>query len=321
MGTVPFFPADDESARLHDLVRCFHQQAAARYRVDSLAGESLAVRRARAQIELAAQSRASVLIVGPPGSGRQHAARAIHYGAAEPGALVPVACSVLEEELIVSTVAAAQRKPDSNVSGTLLLADVDTLAPQVQAELARLVGSRGFPMRLAATSQEPLVELARQGKFREDLAQWLSTLVIELPPLAGRRGDLPLLLQLFLEETNAAGERQLAGFTPEALDALAAYRWPGNVDELIRLVRQAHEKAEGPRIGLGDLPEQIHLAADAAAHPRASRSRSSSTSSSPGSKRSCSSAVVRAKGNKTKAAKLLGISRARLIRRLAQLDI
>jgi transcriptional regulator of acetoin/glycerol metabolism len=110
---------NSEATRLHERVRSFREQVAARYRLDSWVGDSLAMRRARAQIELATKSRVSVLIVGPPGSGRQHAARAIHYGgAAEPaGSLVPLACSVLEEDLIVSTVAAwAQRKLPPEVS-------------------------------------------------------------------------------------------------------------------------------------------------------------------------------------------------------------
>ena len=176
-----------------------------------------------------------------------------------------------------------------STAGTLLLADADTLSPQVQAELARLLGVRGFPCGIIATSQQPLVERARQGKYREDLAHLLSTLVIELPPLSGRRGDLPLLLQLFLEENNAGSEKQLSGFTPDAIDCLAAYRWPGNVDELVRLVREAHQKAEGPRIGLGDLPRKSISPPVRRPTPDASRKPSSWTDSLPAWRRNSSS--------------------------------
>lgn len=328
VGQVGNLPHENsEAARLHEQVRNFRRQAAARYRADSLAGESLAMRRARAQIELAAKSRASVLVVGPPGSGRQHAARAIHYGAASepPGSLVPLACSVIEEDLMVSTVAAmAARKspPEAAGRGTLLLSDADTLSPQVQAELARYLVARSFPLRVVATSQRRLIELAQEGKFREDLAYVLSTLVIELPPLGQRRGDLPLLLQLFLEEANARSDRQLSGFTSEAIDCLDAYPWPGNVDELVRVVHEAHQRAEGPQIGLRDLPQQVHLAQSAAAHPRrVEETIALDQFLTQIEKELLSRAMARAKGNKTKAAKLLGLNRARLHRRLGQLGL
>ena len=328
VGQVGNLPHENsEAARLHEQVRAFRRHVAASHRADSLAGESLAMRRARAQIEVAVKSRASVLVIGPPGSGRQHAARAIHYGdAKEPrGPLVPLACSVIEEDLIVSTVAAlAARKlpPEAVGGGTLLLSDADTLSPAVQAELARLVGAKAFSLRVIATSQTPLIELARQGKYREDLAHLLGTLVIELPPLCDRRGDLPLLLQLFLEEANARSEKQLSGFSPEAIDCLDAYPWPGNVDELVRVVNQSHERAAGPQIGLGDLPEQIHLAASAAAHPRrVEETVVLDEFLTRVEKELLQRAMARAKGNKTKAAKLLGVSRPRLARRLVQLGL
>ena len=327
VGQVGSLPHESsEAARLHEQLRSFRQHAAARYRADSLAGESLAMRRARAQIELAAASRANILVVGPPGSGRQHAARAIHYGdAKEPcGPLVPVACSVIEEDLILSSVADATRKlaPEAAGGGTLLLSDADAISPSAQAELARLVGAKAFPLRVIATAQQPLVELARQGKYREDLACLIGTLVIELPPLCDRRGDLPLLLQLFLEEANARTEHQLSGFTPDAIDCLAAYTWPGNVDELVRVVNQSHERAAGPQITLADLPEQIHLAVSAAAHPRRAEETIVLDEFLTGvEKELLRRAMARAKGNKTKAAKLLGISRARLARRLGQLGL
>jgi len=328
LGQVGNLPHENsEAARLHEQVRAFRRHVAASHRADSLAGESLAMRRARAQIEVAVKSRASVLVIGPPGSGRQHAARAIHYGdAKEPrGPLVPLACSVIEEDLIVSTVAAlAARKlpPEAVGGGTLLLSDADTLSPAVQAELARLVGAKAFSLRVIATSQTPIIELARQGKYREDLAHLLGTLVIELPPLCDRRGDLPLLLQLFLEEANARTEKQLSGFSAEALDCLDAYPWPGNVDELVRVVNQSHERAAGPQIALGDLPEQIHLAASAAAHPRrVEETVVLDEFLTHVEKELLQRAMARAKGNKTKAAKLLGISRPRLARRLVQLGL
>jgi len=319
---------DDEAARLHEQVRSFRHQMAGRYRIDRLVGDSPAMRQARAQVELAAGSRASVLVVGPPGSGRQHTATAIHYAAGTErcGPLVPLACSVLGSELIRSALSALATRhavAEGVGPGTLLLSDADQLPMEVQFELTRMLSSgRPFPLRIIATARQRLDELARSGQFREDLAALLSTLVIELPPLAQRRTDLPLLVQLLVEECNAKGGKQIAGLTPEAMDCLTAYGWPGNVDELIGVVREAHARAERTEITLGDLPQQLHLAAAAAAHPRrAEETIVLDEFLARIEQHLLQRALARAKGNKTKAAKLLGMTRPRLYRRLVQLGL
>jgi len=320
-------PTDQtEAAWLHDQIRAFRHQAAERVRVDRLVGETPATRRARAQVVLATQNRASVLVVGPTGSGHQHVAEAIHYRARSttPGSLIPLACPVLGADLIRSTVAAlaSRRPPPGEVGGTLLLNEADQLPPEVQAEMAKAFSAKSFPMRLIATARRSLDDLARGGKYRADLASVLSTIVIELPPLAERRGDLPLLAQLFLEEANARGTKQLAGFSPKALDRLDGYAWPGSLDELARVVTEAHQHAGTARIEVGDLPERIHLAAYAAAHPRRPEETIVLDEFLGRIERELiQRAVAQAKGNKTKAAKLLGMTRPRLYRRLVQLGL
>jgi len=325
----PSTPRDvpSESVWLHEHLRRFRQQAAARYQADRLVGDSLAMRRARAQIGVAIASNASVLIVGPPGSGRQHAARVIHYAGHAPsrGSLVPLACSLLGAELIQSTVSALAERHAPGPQArrrTLLLGDVDGLPSEAQAELAGLFAARSFPLRLIATATRPLLELAREGGFREDLASMLSTIVIELPPLSRRREDLPLLAQALVEEANIRGEKQLRGFSPEALDLMDAYPWPGNIDELVRVVAEAHQDAEGPEIVAADLPRPIHLAAEAAAHPRRAEETIVLDEYLAAIQRELvRRALARAKGNKAKAARLLGMTRPRLYRRLVQLGL
>jgi DNA-binding NtrC family response regulator len=322
-------PATSDEAtpqQLHEQVRRFRREAAARYRADRLIGHSPAVRRARRQIELAVGSRCSVLLVGPPGSGRQHAAAAIHYGS-DPeavGSLVPLACAVLGTDLILSTVtalASGSALGESAGRSTLLLNEADQLPDDVQAELAALLG-KPFPMRLVATATQPLVELVRRGRFREDLAAVLSTLTIELPPLADRREDIPLLAQLFLEEANSQGGKQVGGFATEAMDCLDGYAWPSNVDELVQVVAEAHQRAGGSEIALGDLPEQMHLAAAAAAYPRRSEETIVLDEFLARVERELiRRALARSKGNKAKAARLLGLTRPRLFRRLARLGM
>jgi transcriptional regulator with AAA-type ATPase domain len=314
-------------AELHDQIVRFRRGAAGRYRADRLLGDSPAMRRARRQIEVAAASRASVLLVGPPGSGRRHTAGAIHYGRAEPsgGSFVPLSCAVLSAELIHSTVRAlgsGDALGKESEHSTLLLGDVDQLPPEGQVLVAGELVDRPFPLRLISTARRPLVELAGQGAFREDLAAALSTIMIELPPLAERREDVPLLAQRFLEERNAQSPQQLAGFTPEALDALCAHRWPGNVDELAKVVAAAHRRSAGPSVDVPDLPEEIHLAADAAAHPpRRDETIVLDDYLAEIERELIRRALAVAKGNKAKAARLLGVSRPRLLRRAAQLGL
>ncbi len=327
--SAPHPPPSQEprTTDLHEHVRQFRQQAAARYRADRLIGDSPAIRRVRAQIELAAGNRASVLLVGPPGSGRQHVAAAIHYrdDPQSAGSLIPLACAVLGADLIHSTVLALATKDplgEQAAQSTLLLSDADQLPPDVQAELAAVLAGRSFRLRLISTAARPLAELARAGTYHADLAGLLSTITIELPPLAQRREDLPLLAQLFLEEANARGSKQLGGFTPEALDQLDAYAWPGNLDELARVVAQAHRQAEGPRVGPRDLPERIRLAAEAAAYPpRIEETIVLDEFLGRVERELIGRALARAKGNKAKAARLLGMTRPRLYRRLLQLGL
>ncbi len=320
-------PDQSEADWLHDQIRRFRHQFAAQYRADRLIGDSHAMRRARAQVALAAVSGVSVVVVGPPGSGRQHLARAIHYAghAESAGSLIPLACAVLGVDLIRSTVtalAARRKSPGEIGQGTLLLNDADELPLEVQADLARVLSARSFPLRLIATARQSLAELAREDRYRGDLATVLSTIVIELPPLAQRREDVPLLAQLFLEEANARGARQVAGFSSEALDRLHGYWWPGNVDELAQTVAEAHRRAETAHVGVADLPERIHLAAEAEARPRRPEEQvvlDEFLERIEGEL--IRRALARAKGNKTKAANLLGMSRARFHRRLNQLGL
>jgi DNA-binding NtrC family response regulator len=199
---------------------------------------------------------------------------------------------------------------------------VDELAPDAQAVLADALDIVEFDLRALGTARTGLLQLAGEGRFRMDLACALSTLVIDLPPLGERQQDIPLLAQFFLEETNAAGGRQLSGFTPEAMDQLVSYPWPGNADEMAGLVREACRRAKGALVTAADLPEQIRWTAQAAAHlQRPEETIVLDEFLVKIEAELISRALRRAQGNKAKAARLLGVSRARLHRRVAQLGL
>jgi DNA-binding NtrC family response regulator len=189
-------------------------------------------------------------------------------------------------------------------------------------ELAGFLTISELGLQPLATARRNLFELVAEGGFRHELACALGVLVIELPALSARRGDIPLVAQALVEDINAQGNQQRGGFTPEAVDLLVAYDWPENVDELYGVVRQAHLRATGPLIAPADLPRKLHLAIDATAHPSSQDESLVLPEFLAGIEREMMQrALKRTRGNKTKAAQLLGMNRARLLRRLTQLGI
>lgn len=319
--------SDDESIVLHEQVRRFHQEAAVRFGIDRLIGTSPAIVRARAQAELAVGVRASVVLIGPPGSGRRHMAETIHYaqGIDSVGAMVPLDCQLLGPELIHSSLRAltlGNPLGEETSRSTLLLLDADRLPPEIQSEMATALASTRFTMRVMATAEHSLVDAARHGHYREDLAALLSTIAIELPPLVQRRVDVPPLAQMFLEEINVTSSKQLVGFAAEAMDRLASYNWPGNLDELAVAVAECHRRAAGRQITVDDLPDRLRFAAEAAARPRRKEETIVLDEFLARIERELiRRALARSKGNKTKAARLLGLNRPRLYRRMVQLGL
>lgn len=318
-------PADlpRHDAQLHELLQQFRVQMAGRYRVDSLIGVSPQIVKARVQVELAARVRSHVLIVGPSGVGKEHAAKAIHYGQPRAGTLVPLSCAVLESNLLRSTLRAAWSRLTAGESPTtLLLENFDALGSDIQADLLEMLRADQPRLRVVATSARSLDELAAVEGLSPQLVCAVSTITIELPPLVERLEDVPLLAQAFLEEANVGADRQITGFTSAALDALAAYHWPLGVDELAETIREAHERATGGEITPQDLPSRLQYAAGAAAHPaKASDAIVLEEFLAQVERELIERALLRAKGNKSKAARLLGMTRPRLYRRLVQLGL
>jgi DNA-binding NtrC family response regulator len=318
---------------LHEQIRRFRMELAGRYGFDRLIGQGPAMTLARRQAELVVTGRANVLLVGPQGSGRRHLAAAIHYAANPPtanapglaGELTPLDCSVLGDDLLDAAATALAKgieRSEMAAACTLLFHRIDELPVEMQFRLADFLGRRPLRCRLAATAAASLVDLSRNGKFHADLAALFSTVTIVLPPLAERREDLPVLAQLFVEDWNAAESRQLAGFSPSALERLDAYAWPGNIAELAEIVAAACRRAAGPMIDAGDLPNQLQLAAAAAAHPRRIDEPIVLDEFLAGIERELiERALARAKGNKARAARLLGLTRPRLYRRMVQLGL
>ena len=321
------FESGDESAELHEQLLRFHAALSGPWQLDRLVGVSPAMERVRAQVRLAADSKAAVVIVGPKGSGRQHVGRAIHHSrpSADKRRLTPLDCASLGPDTaraILSEHFAKRSGPADRLFDTLFLNEAHALPLDAQAELTDRLAAGEQDTQIVSTTVAPLDQLAERGEFRKDLACLLSTIVIRLSPLAERREDIPLLAQMFLEELNAEGKRQHRGFTPETLDQLAAYPWPGNIDELAAMIREAHGKAEGSLITPADLPQRIYLAAAASRRPRREQEPIDLEKVLGEIEQELIQRALRlAKGNKTKAAKLLNLTRPRLYRRMVQLGL
>jgi transcriptional regulator of aromatic amino acid metabolism len=312
-----------ETDDLHARVARYRAAHRSQFGLERFIGNSAAIRRVRAQISLAASTQAPVNIAGPPGSGREHAARTIHYQRCPDGrGIVPLSCRVLAGELLLSTLENLRPAPGASghdVAVSLVLNDVDELSADDQRQLAALLPHLRVE-RLYATSRVPLMELAARGAFQASLAAALSTLVIDIPPLAQRADDIPLLAQMCVENLNAVGGRQRSGFTPEALDALCLYEWPGDVAELIDVVRSAHERATAARIAVPDLPPAVR-GESLVRKPRSAEPIRMSELLARAEREIIRRALRMARGNKTRAARLVGMSRPKFYRRLEQLGL
>ncbi|MCS7239372.1 MAG: PAS domain-containing protein [Thermoguttaceae bacterium] len=315
----------NEAELWHHRLRVFLDQRASRCRLEQLIGTSPAIERVRRQVEAAAHAKCHLSVVGPPGSGRRFVAQAIHYQSAEGGrtSCITLACQVLGPEAVLSTVTASLRYrpgPGELPLGTVILLDAESLPAQTQQQIAEAISAASCPWRLVVTTTQPLLKLAEEGQADIDFASLVSTMVVELPPLAQRAEDIPLLAQHFVEEINREAEKQLTGLTTEALDWLSVYSWPGNVAELRAVITEAHRAAKGPLITVADLPERVYFAVQAARHPTAKLECIHLDSFLRQVRQQLvERALERAGGNKAKAARLLGISRAKLLRLLDEL--
>lgn len=311
------------SAAAHAALGELRRRFGARFMLPQLIGASPLMKQVREQVQVAACGSARTLILGPPGSGREHVARTIHQLRGG-GGLAPLLGPAATAEQLQGTVMALLKRSQgaSGSKPTLLLLDADQLDPAAQLELAGLLQLPGMEFTTLATARRSLQRLAQRGRYRADLAFALSTLTVKVPALVKRADDIPLLAQFFLEQANAQGGKQLSGFSSDALDDLAGYEWPGNVQELSHVVAEAFERAAGPVITPAELPAILRIAADAVAHPKRETEKIQLDAVlEEVEKEILGRALSLARNNKTLAAEFVGISRQRLIRRLVQFGL
>ncbi len=301
---------------------------------DMIAG-SAAMQRVMKIVERVAPTDATVLIRGENGTGKELIARELHRRSDRAGrVLVSVDLGAIAETLFESELFGHRKGAftgaDSDRAGrfqaanggTLFLDEIGNLPANLQTRLLRVLESRqvtpvgsdtavDVDVRLVAATNQPLEDLVANGEFREDLLYRVNTITIELPPLRERLDDLPALVEHFIATACRKYRMPAKSVSPEGLDALRAYGWPGNIRELSHTLERAVILADGDQLGSSDFE------LDRAQSP----ARGGSLNLEENERRLVATALEQESGNVSRAADALGITRAALYRRIEKFDL
>ncbi|MGN0728289.1 sigma-54-dependent transcriptional regulator [Treponema sp.] len=244
-------------------------------------GNSPAMQKIQETIKKAAASKASVLITGESGVGKEVVARAIHLlSSRRDRQMINVHCAALSETLLESELFGHEKGAFTGADhlqkgrfelahgSTVFLDEIGEINQNVQIKILRVLAERKFErvggeqtisvdVRIIAATNRNLEDEIKAGKFREDLYYRLNVIHIHVPPLRERKSDLPLLVSSFLEEFNAENKKQVKGFSSKAKAAIMKYDWPGNIRELRNCVESAVVMSSGSEIGIEDLPPAV----------------------------------------------------------------
>lgn len=291
-------------------------------------------------IRQVAPTRATVLIEGESGTGKELVARAIHrLSPRASGPFVAVHCAALAPSLLESelfghekgafTGAVEMRRGRFEMAdgGTIFLDEIGEVDASVQVKILRVLEERAFErvggeqtievdVRLLAATNRSLEQLVKEKRFREDLYFRLHVVTIHLPPLRERREDIPLLCDHFLRRFAEENKKPIEGFTPEVMEILVSYDWPGNVRELRNAVERMVVLARGPRLGVRELPPEIRQTVPG--HSSSLPAGLRRMTLQEAERRLIVEALKHNRGNRTRAAQQLGISRRTLLRKIKE---
>ena len=315
------------------------EQLRKNYGLENLTGRSAAMEKVFELIRQIGASRSTVLITGESGTGKELVARAIHLESPRRQApFIPVHCASLAPTLLESelfghekgafTGASAMKKGRFELAdgGTVFLDEVSEIPTEIQVKLLRALENHEFErvggtrsirvdIRLLAATNADLLPLMKEGRFREDLYYRLNVVRINLPPLRERREDIPALVRRFLGESGRENGKEGISIAPAALHLLRAHDWPGNVRELKNCVESMVVLARKPVLDEEDLPPAIR------GQKPAPIGEANPLNLKTAGKELVQKALARAGKNKTAAARLLGISRRTLYRKLGEFSI
>ena len=319
------------------------QQVDQRFGLENLIGESPAMHRILDTIRQVAPTRATVLILGESGTGKELIARAIHnLSNRNKTRFIAFNCSAFSPQLVESELfghekgaftGASERRIgriEQAAGGTLFLDEIGEIDGNVQVKLLRALDPGVFErvggnqtiktdIRLIAATNRDLAGLVSEKKFREDLYYRLNVVQIRVPPLKERKEDIPLLANAFLKEISQRDNKTFRPLSPEAMEALLHYDWPGNIRELKGAIDSGVTLAIGPQVTLPDLPltiSEARFSGSAGIDENAGQMNIHNNEM-----RLILRALEETRGNRTEAAKKLGISRRTLHRRLRELNL
>jgi PAS domain S-box-containing protein len=317
------------------LLRDVERELRERHQFQRLIGRNKTMQNIYSLLEDLAGLDTTVLVTGESGTGKELVARALHYsGNRAFGPFTTINCSALAEGLLESelfghvkgaftgAIRDKQGRFAAADGGTILLDEIGDISPLIQLKLLRVLQEKEFEMvgdstprkvdvRVIACTNRDLKEKVKKGEFRQDLYYRLKVVEVALPPLRERLEDLPLLVDHFRRQFNQRFNKNIEGISGEVLGLFMDYAWPGNVRELEHVMEHAFVLCHGGTITLGHLPADIRAARQLRALPRM---KSKTTSSEEA--QNIREALKKTGWNKSRAARLLGIGRRTIYRKI-----
>jgi DNA-binding NtrC family response regulator len=330
-----------ERQRLRREKEVLSEEVDKRYRL--VAGNSAKLNAAISGAKKAAGSKSTILLLGESGTGKELFARAIHnWSERKDRPFIAINCVGLSKELLESELFGYEKGAFTGASqlkrgkieiangGTVFLDEVGDISEELQAKLLRFLQEREFErvggtqlirvdVRIIAATNRNLEAAVKEGGFREDLYYRINVVPIVLPPLRGRKEDVPVLAQFFMQRFSIESKKSFTEISQEALEALGAYDWPGNVRELANVIERAVVLGQPPTIQIEDLSPGI-VAAEGEIDNRPTPV-SYHESVDEYRREVIVSALAQTQGNRAAAARLLGLQRSYLLRLMKAFDI
>jgi DNA-binding NtrC family response regulator len=329
-----------EQKSLREEIKRLRTEVQARDRFQNIIGQSAAMQRVFETVAQVSDLPANILIEGESGTGKELIARAIHSNSSRAsGPFIPVNCAAIPETLLESELFGYVRGAFTDArkdrpglfreanGGMLFLDEISEMPLTLQTKLLRVLEdkevrplganqSEKVDTRVLSATNRNLDELVRDGKFRQDLYYRLNVIRIELPALRYRSDDIPLLVQHFIEKFAAGARRDVDGIQSEALAALKSYDWPGNIRELEHTIERAVLLGKESQVGVEDLPANLVARGESSIVLAQASDRQFTLRDLE--REYIGKVLQSTKGNKTEAARILGVDRTTLYRKLEE---